>query len=419
MKTTVLINTLAQIIGKFFTAGATILISFIIARWYGAAGYGEFTKITTYVAIFYLLSDFGFNAMYLQRSPNEKNPDTEWQVLFGIRIISSFLLIFLALSVLSFLPQQGTDGYTNFVRLGIILFIPTILFQAVIMTANAYFQKHLLYSRSTIAVGIGSFVSLLFLFWVTKQTSPAQGIITMIAGLSAGSMVMALCSLLFVKHLRQGVTPIFSMSQMTPLFIATIPFGLTLLFNVIYFRIDSIVLTLVRSTSEVGVYGLAYKVFELALIIPTFFMNALYPIILRTKEKNTDAFYNLLKKTAILLSVFAVSGTIILWIAAPYMTLVKPDFYGSILPLRILSLGLPFFFLSSLTMWIFIVQKKQKVLLFIYGFSMISTMLLDVWLIPVYGYVGAAWITVLSESIVLAISSIVLVNNFKKSDIKQ
>ena len=35
-----------------------------------------------------------------------------------------------------------------------------------------------------------------------------------------------------------------------------------LFFNVVYFHIDSIILTFFRSTSEVGIYGFAYKVFD-------------------------------------------------------------------------------------------------------------------------------------------------------------
>lgn len=400
----VTINTLAQVVGKFFTAGATILISFIIARWYGAEGYGEFTKITTYVALFYLLADFGFNAIYLQRSPNETNPDIQWQSLLAVRLIAGFSLIFIALSILSFLPEQGAEGYTVFVRLGIILFIPTILFQAILTTANAYFQKRLLYSRSTIAVGLGSFTSLLFLFWVTKQIYYSQGIITMIMGLTVGSLVMAISSLYFVRKLRQPVTPLFSITKITPLVLATIPFGLTLLFNVVYFRVDSIILTLVRSTAEVGIYGLAYKIFELVLIIPTFFMNALYPIMLRAREKNMDGFTRLLKKSAIILFGVSACGTIVMWIAAPYVTWVKPDFYGSINAIRILAMGLPFFFLSSLTMWALIAMHKQKTLLIIYGVSMAVTVLCDIWFIPIYGYVGAAVITVLSEGLVFFLS---------------
>jgi O-antigen/teichoic acid export membrane protein len=94
----------------------------------------------------------------------------------------------------------------------------------------------------------------------------------------------------------------------------------------------------------------------------------------------------------------------VVWVSAPVITLVRNDFAACIPVLRVLSLGLPFFFLSSLTMWILIARKKQMLLAFIYGFSMIVNMSLNVLYIPKFGYMAAAWITVASEALVLFMS---------------
>mgnify|MGYP001615652042 CR=1 FL=1 len=113
-------NTMSQLVGKVVGSGAMLLVSIIIARAFGSEGYGDFTKITTFVAFFYLLVDFGLNAVFLQRN-------TDWATLLGMRLLGGTLLMFLAIAMLSFLPQSETQGYTGLVRLGIILFSPTIL----------------------------------------------------------------------------------------------------------------------------------------------------------------------------------------------------------------------------------------------------------------------------------------------------
>ncbi|KKU85598.1 MAG: Polysaccharide biosynthesis protein [Candidatus Gottesmanbacteria bacterium GW2011_GWA2_47_9] len=92
--------------------------------------------------------------------------------------------------------------------------------------------------------------------------------------------------------------------------------------------------------------------------------------------------------------------------------MIKSDFSASIPALRVLSLGLPFFFLTSLTMWTLIALKKQWALAGIYGLSMVINIALNLWLIPVYGYMAAAWITVLSEGVVLLLSGIFLLKMF-------
>ena len=216
-----------------------------------------------------------------------------------------------------------------------------------------------------------------------------------------GSAATAMTGLFFSKSFIGGVKLHTELHKYFSLFQASIPLGLTLIFNLIYFHIDSIILTLTRPTVEVGIYGLAFKVFELPLVLPTFFMNALYPVMLGVRGYSLNKL--ILKSAGILLFVSSLL-TVIVWFAAPLLVFIKSDFAESISALRILSLGLPFFFLSSLTMWTLITKKQRMKLVYIYGFSMLINIGLNVIFTPVYGYSAAAWITVFSEGVVLLLS---------------
>jgi O-antigen/teichoic acid export membrane protein len=409
-------NTGSQVMGRAISAITTLGITILIARRYGTDGYGDFIKITTFVSFFYLLADFGFNAIFLQKSalPDRSGTvaqDSQWSDLLGLRLVVSFVLIFLALALLVFIPHGVSGGYTSFVRLGIVFFVPTILFQALTTTANALFQKHFRYDIATLSVAIGSMISLA-LVWVFTTISVSSSVLFGIIGLSIGSAVTAFIGILssrkFVERIQLSLSP----SRLSLLFVASIPLGLTLLFNLVYVHIDSVILTLTRSTSEVGIYGLAYKIFELPLVLPTFFMNALYPFMLGKSTTSTgiaSAEFKLLFQRSLgymIAASFIMMGVI--WFAAPLITYIKEDFVAGIPVLRVLSLGLPFFFISSLTMWTLITAKKQTMLAYIYGISMIGNVLLNMWLTPIYGYMAAAWITVVSEALVLLLSGIVL-----------
>ncbi len=401
-------NTVSQLIGKVISAAATIIISLVVAQKLGAAGYGDFAKITTYVAFFFLLADFGINAIWLQQK--EKGSFT---TLLATRSGWSIFLIFIAIAILAFLPQGTTQGFTPFVRLGIIVLAPAIFFQALITTTNAVFQKHLRYDLATIALAIGSVLSILAL---VGMLSPSQlqflyGLAPVLA-LLVGTIITAVVALFLVGRIQpKDATPL-SLPKATGLFLASLPFGCTLLLNVVYTRADIFLLTLFRSTAEVGIYGLAYKVFELALVFPTFFMNAVYPLMLsqQTREvgmKNAE-FRKLIKKSSLFLLLTSIVVLLAFWFAAPLLTLINPDFTASIPALRILSLSLPLFFLTSVTMWSLVAQKKQGSLLVIYAVSMAINVTANVLLVPAYGYLASAWITVAAEGLVLVLSSIVL-----------
>ncbi|MDO8451633.1 MAG: polysaccharide biosynthesis C-terminal domain-containing protein [bacterium] len=55
-------------------------------------------------------------------------------------------------------------------------------------------------------------------------------------------------------------------------------------------------------------------------------------------------------------------------------------------------------------MWILFAGGNQKILIPIYGFSMVVNILGNILLIPRYGYIAASWVTVASEGLVLLLS---------------
>ncbi len=397
------VNTVSQLVGKAVSAGTALFMSVLIARQFGAAGYGDFTKITTFVAFFYLISDFGLNAVFLHQLKDGARQQNHklWHALVSLRIIFSTFLIFCSFLIIALLPGSTTQGYTNLVKIGILIFSPTIFFQAIITSSNAIFQKNLRYDLSTVAVSIGSLVSL-FLVW--SATRASVSILHTISALLMGSIVTALCAIFFAIKLHDSWNFSFDIKKMRALFVSALPLAATLFFDLVYFRADSIILTLSRTTSEVGIYGFAYKIFEFPLVLPTFFMNSLYPLLL--KKQNV---YHLIKRSSVVLSLTSFVLLIFFWLAAPLFTFIKPEFAQSIPVFRILILGLPFFFLSSLTMWALIARGRQKILAGIYAIAMIINVSFNAVFVPVYGYTAAAWITVVSEGFVLALSSMALI----------
>ncbi|MBI4062301.1 oligosaccharide flippase family protein [Candidatus Gottesmanbacteria bacterium] len=403
-------NTASQFLGRVVSSGAIFVASILIARAFGANGYGDFIKITSYIALFYLLADFGMNAIYLQRAEGRENL---WPTLFWLRVIGSILLVFLALAVLTFLPQGIRQGYTSGVKLGIILFSPAIILQAIITTTNAVFQQKLRYDLSTAAVTAGAIVTVFLIWAVALSTSPLVGPIASTLAFLCGTLATALIGLIFV---RRFVIFRFAFDREIArrLVVASFPLGLTLLFNQIYFRADSIILTLTRSTADVGIYGFAYKIFEVALVLPTFFMNSVYPLMLKNAgQSNGQQLRRMVKKSLVVLGVGALIVTALLWSVAPLLVLVRPEFSESIGVLRILSLSLPLFFVTSLLMWTIVTMNRQGILIPIYGFSMVGNILANSFLIPSYGYVAAAWVTVGSEAVVLLLTGSVVLRRFR------
>jgi len=397
-------NTISQLIGRAISTIAMMIVSILIAKRYGPVGYGDFVKITTYVGFFYLFADYGLNAVFIKRAINTSSQliELEWRLLFGLRLVQSAILACVAIGIMMFIPFGNDQGYTSVVRICIYLLTPVIIFQAMTTTTNAYFQKILRYDYSTMAQNAGSLIMLLIalvMSFLTALDGPMLGVLAVMGG----SIATGIAALFLVRSRLPSIIPIFNLADFRTYLVSATPLGLALLFNLVYFHSDSVILTLTRPTSEVGIYGLAYKIFELPLVLPIFFMNSVYPLMLKSSRNIGGSKELFIKSFRFLLSC-SLLVAVIVWITAPTMTFIRPDFAESITPLRILILGLPIFFVSALYMWYLIAQGRQRILLYIHGGAMLGNIVCNVLFVPTYGYISAAWITILSEVFVLTMS---------------
>lgn len=384
MKHAVFSNVFYQVLVKILTSAVTLIATILIASSFGPTGYGLFTQVITLVGICYVVSDFGLNAIFIHEE-EKRFPD-----FLAIRIaISTASVIFIL--ILSFVLYWAfhIDG----LFIGVLLFSGTIIGQSILTTSSAVFQKKLRYDLLLKAIFAGSivtFLGILFGWWISSFS-------LMLLSFAVGSVVSALISLFFAT---ENIFPlrwdtVFAKKILSQSF----PLCLMLLFNLAYFRADIIILSFLRTQAEVGIYGYAYRFFDFLLTLPLFLSNVLYPFMVQ--DMKAGALSARVRKyflAALLLSfVLVVVG----WFAAPLLGIVKNDFSKSILPFRILLLSFPFFVATSFFQWLLIAQKKQTYLLWVYIVSGIVNVLLNILLIPSFGYVASASITGLSELLVL------------------
>ncbi|MCA9748279.1 MAG: polysaccharide biosynthesis C-terminal domain-containing protein, partial [Romboutsia sp.] len=197
--------------------------------------------------------------------------------------------------------------------------------------------------------------------------------------------------------------------------VQSLPLGIMFIFSQINFKADSILLSILplpqylklTGTETVAVYNLPYKIFEVVLVIPTFMMNAIYPIFVRHLEENVAKFKTTLSKTLITLFVLGLIGSVFGYIFAPLIInlLGGADFQQSILVLRLLLVGLPIFYLSQPVSWLLVTLEKQNILPLIYFISAIFNFSLNLIYIPKYSFYASSMLTWVSEALILLLLS--------------
>lgn len=385
-------NTLFQIAIKVATSGTGFISAIIIARYLGVQGFGDYTKITSLVILFYLLVDFGLNAVFLQK----EKQGSYFKELFYVRIFFSLFFIIILNTSLFFLSyiDEFNRSFPIYVRFGILIFSFTIPTYSIILSTSAIFQAKTRYDLGVWPNVVGSLAILILVAGAAFLSLPLYFIVFsfVLGGIIKGA--------LSIKNTKQKIfPPIIDRVFVKQLLKESAPLGLMLVFNLIYFRADVFLLSLLSTTKDVGIYGLSYSFFEFLITLPLFLSNSIYPLLLKAQKKLPN--FVLLVRNYLFIFIFlSLVLIIVFWFASPLFYFIRKEFLLSMAPFRILLLSLPFFFATNFLQWVLISQKQQKYLMSVYFFSGIANIVLNIIFIPVGSYIASAIITGVSESFV-------------------
>ncbi len=397
-------QTVWQIIGKALSSISTFLVIGLIARNYGPEATGVYTLATTYLTMFYVVVDLGLNAYVL---PKLDQNSKEANNLFNLRFLWSLVVALTAL-LLAFVLPLGNQEFATSILIG----LSTIVSASIFVSLNLIFQKNLRFDLSMISSSVGSIANLAFVAYIINFHLPVY---TLFFGFMIGWLANNLVGFILVRKFYK-----FSLILPEKGFIKDIktawPIALTLVLNVIYFRVDAFILSSVRSVTEAGFYNVAFSFFQTILFIPSFIMNSYYPMIVEEVREHIKL------KRQFFLAFFLMGGLGLTTLLAVYFLspliihlVVGQGFEKSIESLKILSLGFPAFFMTSLLMWILVTFKRYKLILAVYALGLVLNIFLNLIFTSRYSYIATSWITVLCEYLIL-ILQLLIIWRTKKGD---
>lgn len=402
-------NTFYQLISKFITMSITFALTYLISKNYGAYGYGLFAIFQSFPALFYIISDFGLNAIgALEISKNEKKGGEVLSNILVLRLILSLLLIIVCL-ILAFYLYPNEE-----LRFGIALGSLIIIAQTLVATTNIIYQLKLRYDISALTNVISYIFILIGAFYlINNQVSVVYlNFLYVVATFLAFGLNFYLLKKFDIKlNVR------FQPKYLKKLMILSWPLGLMFVFSQINFKADSILLSILpipnlglTNIETTGVYALPYKIFEVMLVLPTFLMNSAYPLLLKSMQESFEKLKNNFRKT--IFYMLGIGGVSSLVLFSGVWFMLTPDLISLIFDsefiysrdiLLILFSGIFLFFLTQPLAWFLVIIEKQKYLPFIYGFSAILNVSLNYLFIPQYSFYASSVITLITEAVILTL----------------
>lgn len=389
-------NTVIVLTAKVVARLIALVTVLYIIHYLPADRYGSFVTLVNYTAIVSVLLDLGFNTLFVREGARH-----HFEIQRYLRNVMSLRLL---MSVVSFvllaalLALNGLGG----------LLVPAFLLM--VLTSYSTLLRNGLYATQqlgfeAIAVGLESLV-LLALVIIGVRTR--QGVAYFVWAYAAQYAFSCIYFSVVLAVKRIAVIGWrFELPLLREWFWKGLPFALTFVLTILYFRIDQPLVYALRSHDEAGWYGAAYKPFEALLFIPMTFLSVVFPVLSIYYRERRDELLDAISRfyKALLLIGWPI-GVGMFVLAHPLIKALQ-IYPRSEDAFRILALALGIAFVNNAFIGALNASDRQSSFTWAAGWSLVVNVGLNLILIPTVGFVGASWATVATE-IVLGVAAWIL-----------
>jgi O-antigen/teichoic acid export membrane protein len=419
----ILWNTMSQIAGKVVIALIGIVTVKMLTFYLGKEGYGQYTAAFEFLAFFSIVADLGLYTIGVREmAKDEKKTEMIVGNIMTVRTVLGTIMVIIA-SIAAFVLPQYQD---TFIPLGVVLAGIAMLLSILTATVTTVLQVRLKMEYNSLASVLGKIASVVYMaaiiFYVYKGDVNGGFYQLIWAGIIGNAIMFLFTFYYSAKYVK--IRYRFDRIFFKDVLIKALPYGFALVLNTVYFRIGSVLLSLLFVSKEpVAIYGVPMRMLEAVGIIPLYFMNAVFPVLTRSLDTKDGKHQRIIQYAfdfLVMGSMPIVAGTVVLaypivyLISTPeFMSNLSVGFYGSDIVLQILIFALAFSFINSLFGFILVAVNQQMKLLTRNAIGAALTIGLDLLLIPYFGVRGAAFSNVVTE-LYIALASYFIAKHFVK-----
>lgn len=368
------------------------VISIIIARSLGHTVYGQFAFILAYAQIWQVLADFGLTMIAVRElSTHQAEQKRYLSNLISLKLVIGCLTF--CLIVISTWFLEKPDFIKQLIYIAgayIIIYTAGEMIRAVFRAYERFaYDAWIRISQHIVLLG--------FIIYGVTQDSLYQ--------ITWGYFYSALFALLVSCYFIWKKFTTFTVSWHWPLLKNLLreawPLALANVFVIVYFRIDTIMLSLIKGDEPTAWYNAAFLlIFSLTFVAYVIVMSV-FPRLSRLAKESLAEAKVLYRQTLLLITL---AGVGILGIAVFISRYLIPVVYGeAFLPavkiFAILAVAVFFSYLSQVWLYTLNALGRQRLYTWATALGMVLNITLNWYLIPIYSYLGAAWATVITELI--------------------
>jgi len=392
-------NTVVSLAGQVVTWTSTLLLTAAYGRFLGDVKFGELYFAITFAALIGFPLEFGFN----QQIVRDVAQAPEKARSYLTNAIALKLAMWCVLCMLSLFLAWAL-GYGEEQRTLVVICALVLLGTSISSTFGALHNA----MQRTVFPALGTVIE--------KGLAAVVGILL----LRGGANVVAMAWVLFASAIANAVWQAIwffriegrggslNWAVARSLLRTAIPFLMYGVLGVIYYRIDTVLLSLMTNAETVGWYGAGYRLFDTLVFLPNIVVMAImYPNFAKYSATSEQQLRVAIEKTVNFLLVCALPIATGLFVAAPAIIgflYHRTEFLPAVPSLQALAPGIVFLYINTACTTILMSTKQERKITVLAAIALVFNLGLNLLLIPVYKHVGAAITTSLTELLLLCLS---------------
>lgn len=382
-------NTVLIFVSNAITKVSNSILFIYIGRLLGPDNAGIFNLGITYYTITMALSAWGLSELLIREVAHRRQESSHYLINYlpirlTLNALAYGLLLLLLRLNLPYTPE--TKQFISVISLTIFPESLFILFQAM-------FIAHERVAPPAIVASINSILKLSIGFWILYHQADISLLAWLIPLSSLLNVLILLPFLIRLLHHTPQTTPwhfnlSFSLSQMRFM----LGFIIIGIFSTLDFQIDALLISIFLDTENLGWFSSAQTLVLGFWMMPTALRSALYPIMARYHQEDYNKLVRLYQVVNRYLIIIALPITVgVALLVNPIINLIYTDsFAPAAAVLQIMIWAVLFSFLDVPNARLMLIYNKQIWTAWITGISMMTNILLNLWLIPTLGIRGAA-----------------------------
>lgn len=398
---TVLRNSAFGMVAQMAIKVLSFLFSVLIVRQLGAETFGQYAAILAFGAMFVFIADLGLSTYTVRAVAQLRGQEDGKEKIDDL--YANVLLLRLLLSIVAAVVLITTAWLTNrppMMILAIALNTLGLLMYSVQGSSDAALAGH---ERLDLSAGAKVAFQVVFISVGALALYLDTGYFGLIA---ANLSAIAVMTLICWKGLRRlGVRPgRLNLSAWRPLLRAAIPFGVIGFTLGLSYKFDTVLLNIFHGDAVTGYYNAAYNLIFSSVVISNVINTSLYPSLTRRAAQNAESLGGIYERAfRYLLTIsipIAVGGILLADQIIPF--LFGEGYEPAVQVLRIVIWAVPLMFVSEFLGYVVIVNGQERRVARAVLISTGLNVAVNLIVVPLYGFVGAAIMTCVTELVLVS-----------------